>query len=484
MSDFYPDLFQGFKQKAQGEVLYRQLFELLRQGILAGRLKGGEKLPSSRDLASQLSVSRNTVKTAYEQLIAEGYIVSRQGAGSYVANLPEQLLPKSAYDATNPAHLPELSDHAQRFMQGINLYPGGRLLLQPAIPSLDTFPRKRWRSCLSAAADLESLHSQPNAGHRGLRQQIARHLSTFRGIQVSEEQILITSGSQQGSYMIASLLTGAGDSTLLEAPGFPGTEAVIRASGADVRHIGWQALQQGYLSEAARLLFITPSRNFPLGHTLPLDARLNILHWAEENNSWVVEDDYDSEFAVGAPVTALFALSQQQRVIYTGTFSRTMYPSLRLGYMVLPELLVPLFSKARRYMDGGLSVVPQVAMAQFMANGDYSRHIKKLRSLYQQRRQYLEYLLAQSSLKDLPVIDAGGGMHLVVKLPEGFDDQSLVEHLMVEGVGLRALSYYDQTESPVSGLVFGFTLDDEENIAKGVKIVERLFLEHIQAIAL
>lgn len=473
MADFYPDLFQSLSSDGQALPMYRRLFELFRLNILSGRLSGGEKLPSSRDLSHQLGVSRNTIKTAYEQLIAEGYVQSRQGAGSFVTELPAELLQPESKQSVSSDRLPELSEKAHRLLQSQSMYSPGRLLLQPAVPALSDFPRKRWKRCVSAAAENEALYSQPAEGHLPLRQQIARHLSAFRGMQVSPEQILITSGSQQGSYMIASLLTGQGDSVWIETPGYPGTEGVIRAAGAEVRHLHWQMLQQAKLPEQGRLLFITPSRNFPLGHTLPLSARLEVLHWAEQKNSWVVEDDYDSEFAVGSPVSALFALSREQRVIYTGTFSRTMYPGLRLGYMVLPEILVPLFRKARRFMDGGLSVVPQVAMARFMENGDYSRHIKKLRLLYQQQRLGLERLLAESDLKTLPIIDAGAGMHLVIKLPNDCDDQALVEHLVQQGVGARALSHYDQSCQPVRGLVLGFTLDDGVQMARGVQRVEQ-----------
>lgn len=477
------DLLNEFSQQREGEVLYQLLYRCLQQGILKGRLRGGERLPSSRELAAQLKVSRNTVRMAYDQLIAEGYVESHQGAGSFITSLPEQLIHSSVNNTRDGISPPVLSELAQRYVASSSLYAPGRMLLQPAVQPMDQFPRKRWRSCLSAAADADAMFGQPPAGLRLLREQIARHLSTFRGIQVSEEQILITSGSQQASFMLASMLCNPGDPVLLETPGYPGTEAVLTAAGACVTHINWQVLQDAQAlniclaDSEARALFITPSRNFPLGHTLPLEARLRILHWAAQNNRWIVEDDYDSEFAEGHPVSALFALDQGKRVIYTGTFSRTMFPALRLGYMVLPEALVPTFLKARRLMDGGLSAVAQAAMGHFMSQGDYSRHIRKMRQLYQERRSILEKLLADSALSHLPATDAGGGMHLVLALPDSVDDKALVRDLMAEGIGIRALSHYASGNTSLKGLVLGFALNNADEMQQGIDRVEAHYLK-------
>lgn len=237
------DLLNEFSQQREGEVLYQLLYRCLQQGILKGRLRGGERLPSSRELAAQLKVSRNTVRMAYDQLIAEGYVESHQGAGSFITSLPEQLIHSSVNNTRDGISPPVLSELAQRYVASSSLYAPGRMLLQPAVQPMDQFPRKRWRSCLSAAADADAMFGQPPAGLRLLREQIARHLSTFRGIQVSEEQILITSGSQQASFMLASMLCNPGDPVLLETPGYPGTEAVLTAAGACVTHINWQVLQ-------------------------------------------------------------------------------------------------------------------------------------------------------------------------------------------------------------------------------------------------
>ncbi|MCP4992992.1 MAG: PLP-dependent aminotransferase family protein [Gammaproteobacteria bacterium] len=459
-------------QKYQrGKALYRSLFEQIRDAILEGAIAGGVRLPSSRELAGEMSLSRNTVKAAYELLSAEGYITSSQGVGSFVVDLPDYLRLQKP-DKRPISVTPRLSGLALRVGDQTACYFEGSMLLQPAVPALDHFPRKKWRSCLGRAADRSALESQPLAGDRRLRKEIASYLAVQRGIQVDLDQIMVTSGSQQGLYFAASLLVEQGESLLLESPGFPGTEAVLRAAGANPKLLSWNQLQMGDLDEDAGLLCLTPSRNFPLGHALPLEARLSLLRWAEARDAWIIEDDYDSEFAAGAPITALYALSREQRVIYAGTFSRSMYPGLRLGYLVLPKSLVNVFIQARRLMDGGLSILPQVALADFMAQGMLSRHLRKMRKLYRMRRRVMEERMNRGLLSRLSQIDAGGGMHMVLQLPIGLDDVSIAKELAKQGVGVRPLSGYSLMSEALSGLVVGFAADDEIRMERGVSIME------------
>ncbi|WP_052063312.1 aminotransferase-like domain-containing protein [Nitrincola sp. A-D6] len=282
--------------------------------------------------------------------------------------------------------------------------------MQPAVPALDSFPLQQWKRCLNQSLSRHQLQHTPLAGDQLLRDELVKHLATRRGMQVDASQLLITSGSQQALHFVAELLLRPNDKVLVESPGYPGTAAVMRAAGAKVESISWQSLQQGLPTGLkAKCLCVTPSRNFPLGHTLTLQARLALLNWAEQQHCWIIEDDFDCEFATGQPITALYALSKEQRVIYTGTFSRTMFPSLRLGYLVLPRALVPGMLKLRGYQDGGLTRLPQHTLGKFMAEGYYSRHLKKMRQLYQQRREALLTAISASPLSALPVIDAGAG---------------------------------------------------------------------------
>lgn len=451
-------LFLDLAATDQTGPLYRRLFVALRQAILSSRIQGDSRLPSTRQLAGLLGISRNTVKGAYELLQAEGYLYSRRGAGCYVVPLPR--LQEGVYQPPPP----EGEGGAEPLRPAARSGASG--LLQCALPALDHFPYRQWQRALQSALSRSGLLAADPQGDERLRGEIARWLGLQRGMRVDADQVLITSGSQQGLYLIARQLLRVDDRVLLETPGFRGTENAMRAVGARVIPFHQQALERIDRLPAAKLLLVTPSRNFPLGHSLAADRRLALLNWAQETGAWLVEDDYDSEFAVGAAQSALFALDRQQRVIYAGTFSRTLFPGLRLGYLVLPRPLVASFVAARQVMDGGLSTLPQGALAAFMASGDYSRHLRRMKRLYCQRRETLEQLLAQSALAELPIIDAGGGMHLCLRLPEDCDDQQLVRALNVRGVGARPLSAMGAA-SP--GVILGFAADARPAMEEAIR---------------
>ncbi len=483
MSELLPGLMLESDNTSE-TTLYRQLFTQLQQLILQGRLPAGHRLPSSRALAAQLSISRNTVKTAYEMLTAEGYLQSQVGAGSFVTSLAPELLgaeflktqAEHTQGESGAAPLP-VSGYAEQFQTLRPLNSDQRLRMQPAIPALDQFPLNQWKRCLAMAASRIGLDSTPPQGNAQLREQITHFLFQQRGMEVSSEQILITSGSQQGSYMIAKLLTDPDDRVLLETPGFPGTAGAFATIGCKITPV---ALNDEIASlPEAKLICVTPSRNFPLGHTLGLPQRLALLQWAQQNRCWILEDDYDSEFSAGRAISSLFAMSASEQVIYTGTFSRTMFPGLRLGYIVLPPALVSLFAQARRYMDGGLSQVAQTAMAEFMAQGFFSQHLKKMRQHYQQRRECLIGLIQQSALAQYSCELMPGGMHLVLHLPDYYSDRALTRELIAQGYGIRALSGYDlktstDNQTPaLNGLVIGYCAETDAELKAGVQAIER-----------
>ncbi|SEG28756.1 MocR-like pyridoxine biosynthesis transcription factor PdxR [Marinobacterium lutimaris] len=441
---------------------YRRLFLALRQLILNHRIDGGTRLPATRSLASALKISRNTVKSAYELLQAEGYIYTRTGAGCFVAELP-----KAVQGGEPSVGMPQ----PERTQQGGWVSPGPGLL-QPGIPALDHFPYRRWQRAMQKSVSSAGLLAGDPQGDLRLRQEIVRWLGAQRGMPVDANQVLITSGSQQGIYLAANQLVRAGDRVLLERPGFPGSERVFKAVGAQIDYFHQQDLDGVDRLGKARLMLLTPSRNFPLGHTLSADRRLALLNWAQQNDLWLLEDDYDSEFAAGPALSAMYSLDAHERVIYAGTFSRTLFPGLRLGYLVLPLALVQGFLQTRRVIDGGLSLPAQIALAEFMACGDYGRHLRRMKRLYQQRRQVLERLIAASALDGLALVDAGGGMNLCLQLPASLNDQALEKLLALEGVSVRALSGYDPQQS--RGLVVGFTAQDRDAMSHGVAILERV----------
>jgi GntR family transcriptional regulator/MocR family aminotransferase len=451
------------------ETLYRWVFRSLELAIRKGELEAGFKLPPTRLLAEALGIARNTVKTAYEMLLSEGYIESRVGDGSYVAELPQDLIRPSNKNKKVGADLP-LSEYAQQYISLAPLNSDVRKALQPGIPALTEFPMGYWKRCLSFASSYKALESFPPAGDLKLREGIVDYLLKFRGIEADPEQVLITSGSQQAAFLTAQLLLNKGEKVIVETPGFPGTSGVFSSLGCHIEALNME--EDVTIASNARLINLTPSRNFPLGHTLSLSQRLKAVQWAEQNNSWVLEDDYDSEFAEGHPVSALLSICESDRVIYTGTFSRSMFPALRLGYMVLPPKLVNVFTRARRYMDGGLSQVVQVAMAEFMGQGYYARHLKKMRKFYGEREKLIHNLIRSTRLNELAILSAPGGMHLVIELPDNIEDQCLVRSLNKEGLGVRALSGYTQLGSRLNGLVIGYCADSEVELEAGIRLID------------
>lgn len=470
-----PSLIQKIKTlpRESGESDYRLLFRHFQRLILQGHLTGGSRLPASRALAAELKIARNTVKTAYEILIAEGFVETRVGAGSYVVDLSDKLLQKEvdSVDPKRPAPI-HLTDYAKQLLALPKLNPTNSLQLQPGVPLLQEFPLNQWKRSLNQATVNASLNASPPAGELRLREQIRHLLLHTRGIEVTSEQILITSGSQQAAFMVAQLLTNVGETVLVETPGFPGTSGVLKAAGCQIKTV--DLYKQGALPDG-RMINITPSRNFPLGHTLPLERRLEVIHWAETHNSWILEDDYDSEFAAGHPVSALFAISKTERVIYTGTFSRTMFPGLRLGYLVLPQTLVPLFTQARRLFDGTLSVPAQLATAIFIERGYYSRHLKRMREFYKQRQEEILQCISESPLAELPLLSDEGGMHIVLGLPQKIPDHELVSRLAEAGLGIRALSSYALGHKELNGLVIGCNYRNRPDLKKAFALLRSCF---------
>lgn len=473
------ELFLPFLQADTQTPRYQQLFRAFQQAILNGTLPTGTRLPASRPLAQALKLSRNTVKTAFEMLLAEGYIETRHGAGSYVSGrLPDARCtqPSALQQNNRNSAEPPLSRLAQRLQQMPDRNPPSNgQLLQTARPCLQSFPWSQWQRHVTAAARQMKHHvSSAPAGNRLLREQVADYLQVVRGLSCTPEQIIICAGSQQAVYMALRLLLNEGDPILVEDPGYQGIEGALIATGA--RKIAVPADSDGFQLDAglaqcpeARVAMVTPSRNYPMGYTLSLARRLELIRWATDCSGWILEDDYDSEFRFdGPPLTALQGLGGEHRVIYTGTFSRILHPSIRLGYLVLPPTLVELFNNARRYLDGGLPQLPQQALATFMASGQFASHVRRMRKLYQQRRDHLHQRIMQQHGHLLSRVEADGGMHSVYLLPEGLDDQQIADQAGGLNLGIRALSRFYSQPSPPQGLVIGFAGYDEQQIDQGL----------------
>ncbi|WP_033068598.1 PLP-dependent aminotransferase family protein [Thalassospira australica] len=458
---------------------YRRLYHGIRSAILDGRLHPGERLPASRDLAKSLGVSRNTVVTSFDLLTSEGYLETRVGAGSFVArSLPDRDMQTSTHRiATQQAHsdqrLLRLSQSAKRMLNYQRRFPRFRVArpFNPATPDLDGFPFDLWARLLRRswrAPDLDLTIPDDPLGLALLRDEIAKWLRQSRGVNCDANQVMIVSGAQQALDLTARALVDPGDIIATEDPGYEGIRGVLAASGGVVHPItvdedGLNVDRLSQTPSPARIVVTTPSRNYPLGKTLSLARRLALLQWAEETDAWIVEDDYDSDYRYdGPPLSSLQGLDTNNRVIYVGTFSRVMFPGIRLGYLVLPPALVPAFRGIRGFADGVPGPTAQAALGAFFAEGHFGSHIRKMRVQYAERRAHLIELISSSADDLLSVMPSDGGLHLCVRLIAGHDDVLMQEKLIKAGLDCRALSSYYHNKDDKNrqnlpqGLVLGF----------------------------
>ncbi len=475
--------------------LFRQVYQRIRELILDGTLARGARLPSTRALATDLALSRNTVMVAVEQLVAEGYLVSRVGDGTYVAvDIPEDWetphRPAARELQVDPA-TPRLSRRGERILAT----PIGRdsTEVRPfavGMPALDEFPWATWnRLWMRRSRDLDRRHlcyGDP-AGYRPLREAIAAYLTAGRGVICDADQVIVVSSSQQALDIASRVLIDPGDAAWLEDPGYLGARGALVAAGAEIVPVpvdeeGLQVQEGRRLASEARLVSVTPSHQFPAGVTMSLARRVELLDWAEEHDAWILEDDYDSEFRfVGAPLAALQGLDRAGRVIYIGTFTKVVYPSLRLAYVVAPRGLVKALVAARAFVDRHSPTLPQVVLSDFMAGGHFASHIRRMRSIYRDRRQSLLDALEQRLGKLLAIRSHPAGMHLVVELPAGVDDLAVARRAAERGIEISPLSRYYLGESR-SGLLIGYSAVTPEEIVDGVdvlaEVIESAILSH------
>ncbi|GAA4738378.1 PLP-dependent aminotransferase family protein [Nocardioides endophyticus] len=477
----------------QPEPVYRQLYEQIRSSILAGQLPAGTRLPASRQLALENGVSRNTVLAAFEQLHAEGYIEGRHGSGTYVARtLPDRMLRATRSPAIETDHYPSSSKEARLSARGRALAEAPRMPVSDlpetvfngtafriGLPALDQFPSVTWGRIHASRSRQQGralMQYNDPAGYRPLREEIASYLAVARGIRCVPEQVIVTSGSQQALELCARILLDPDDPAWLEDPGYLGARAALISAGArivpvpvDERGID---VSEGIAGEpAARLAVVTPSHQFPLGVTLSLDRRLKLLEWAARSDAWVIEDDYDCEFRYqGRPLAALQAIDGQRRVIYVGTFSKTMFPGLRLGYLVAPTALADAFVGAHMGTDVHRSALDQAAMADFMMGGHFLRHVRRMRTLYKERQRVLVDCV-RSLRPDLVVRPAEGGLHVLGRLATGYDDQVVAQAAADRGIHAWPLSIHAMANTQPPAILLGYAGIREVDIPYGVKLL-------------
>ncbi|MBN9324338.1 MAG: PLP-dependent aminotransferase family protein [Delftia acidovorans] len=441
----------------------RQLIQRLKQAILAGRLPAGDRLPASRALSEDLGVSRNTVLIAYEQLAAEGYVVAdRQGTRVAAVSTHSTA---AAEAAAPPPCAPRTARRLDRIAPTRHAIDRS-LPLTPGTPALDRFPLPAWRRSqdralrLPASATLD--YGDP-AGEPALRQAIAQHLRISRGVRCDASRIIVTEGAQGALDLCVQLLSNPGDHAWLEEPGYRGAKSAfaggdlcvstlrVDADGAAIAPGLWD-------SHPPRLIQITPSHQYPTGAVLSVARRLDLLERARRAGAWIIEDDYDSEFRhQGTPIAAMQGQVPDAPVLYVGTFSKTMFPALRLGFVVLPQALAASAATAVQEMLRGGHRLEQLALADFMDSGQFSRHLGRMRRLYRERQAALREALATQLGVEHEVLGGHGGLHLTVRLPPDLSDRAIVEQARRAGMNPGALSSFALAPLPQdNGLVIGY----------------------------
>ena len=476
------------------KVLYQQIYAHLRDAILGGRLEAGAKLPSTRALASELGVSRRTVLVAYDQLIAEGYIVGEGGSGTRVAALPalEPVPePQRGVGGRAPA---QLSAYGEQIAETSPLPPPTWTLQKYAlrydfnygIPALEPFPRDVWRrlfsNCVNRASTLGFAYGAPE-GYPALREAIARYLQSARAVECDASRVLVVGGSQQALDLTARVLLNPGDGVVIEEPHYQSAREVFDTLGARLIPVpvDGDGLDVSLLPQrpgVARLVYVTPSHQFPTGATMPLARRIALLEWAERVGAYVLEDDYDSEFRYGdRPIPAVQGLDRADRVAYMGTFSKVLFPALRLGYLVLPPALVQPFAAAKWLADRHTSTIDQQVVAEFIDAGHFDRHRRRARAQAERRQQALIEALDEHFGDRVEISGASAGLHKLVwfnDIPRSRLD-GLIDRAAQTGVGVYSVAPYFIRPPRRAGLVMGYASMPEPEIRAGIGLLAETF---------
>jgi len=487
--------------------LHKQLYDELRAAILTGRLKPGERVPSTRGLSQSLGVSRATVTQSYEQLLSEGYLRSSTGSGTFVGcELPDELLKTKPVEKSSPAAKPqeearriELSRYGSSIADSNPFEPPepeAPINFRTGCPALDEFPLQQWRRLMIKhyrakddsmldVKDCVTLDYAPDSqGYKPLREAIAGYLRHARAVKCDADQVVIVNGAQQAVDLIAKLLIDRGDQVAIENPGYLGARRVFMAHGAEL--LPAPVDESGIVVDALtskskgglKLVYVTPSHQFPTGVTLTLARRLDLLCWAEKTGAMIVEDDYDSEFRFGSrPIPSLQGLANGDSVIYVGTFSKVLFPSLRIGYLVAAPSLARVFARAKWLADRQTPAVEQRVLADFINEGYLERHLRRMRTLYGARRQTLVRAFETYFGDRVTILGGNAGMHLMIRLRSGLDDDEIERRARASGVGLvSARPYYLCGGRPnnVGEFVLGYAGLSERRIREGVRRLAKI----------
>ena len=454
----------------------RVLYQRLREAIVSGHLAPGTRLPASRSLAASLKIARNTVLFAYEQLVAEGCLLAdRQGTRVALLAAPP-VAPSSRGD--EPAGPLQFSTRAAAALQLEPAREAAALPFAPGTPDYGAFPFRSWRACLERAwrdAGWRQLGYAAHGGDPALREALAGHLTTVRGLPVDAGQIVITSGTQAALDLCARLLADHGDTVWAENPGYLAARVAFGLAGLRVHDVpvdneGLAASEDDWRGHPPRLIMITPSHQYPTGRVMSLPRRQALIERARQSGAWIIEDDYDSEFRRAGPAPpALFGLQTDAPVVYVGTFSKTLYPGLRLGYLVLPHAIASDFARAASQATRAGQGIDQRALADFIQRGYYTAHLRRMRARYAARQAALRAALKEAFGPSVPLSGGEAGLHLVLWLPSGIRDTEVAQRAAELGLGVRALGSYSRAPMRCNGLVLGYGNLDEGMLAEAVR---------------
>ena len=458
---------------------HRRIYEAIRQAITDRILISGTRLPSTRSLSQDLSVSRNTILAAFEQLLDEGYVAAQTGSGTYVAyNQPDGFAKKPvSLGATEPLKLQDDIGLSRRGMAAAGSLNRQSHEVQPFTPGEDDysqFPTMLWRRLLNRqwrAPDPSLLDYGHSGGYLPLRLAIADYLRVSRAVNLTVDQVLITAGTQQSIDLCARLLTDHGDRAWIENPCYWAARRVLEVNGLQLHPVSVDKEGLAPTTEDFRatpkLIYTTPSHQYPKGMVMSYGRRRLLLDYAESRKAWIIEDDYDSEFRFeGRPISSLQGMDQNDRVLYMGTFSKVMYPGIRLGYLVVPPNLVASFKSGLYELQRPGQVVIQAALADFIEEGHFASHIRRLRQTYAERRKLLQKSLASVAEVGARLSPVDSGLHLVVEFDEEVDDVRVAALAAEHRLRVSPLSYYGIGEKREKGLIIGYAYAATESISK------------------
>jgi GntR family transcriptional regulator / MocR family aminotransferase len=462
------------------EPMHRQIYGTLRRYILEGRIRAQTLLPSTRTLAKDLKVGRNTVIAAYDQLFAEGFLESRPGLGTWVAPVLER---GPAFPVKTRCSSQRLSRRGRLMAGGPQLpHRTGLISLRPGEPESASFPFSTWSSLLtrnSRSRDENLLNYTSFGGHAGLRETIAGNVCLSRGITCAPEQVIVVTGAQAALDLVSRILLDEGDHAWLEEPGYQGATGALLAAGARLAPL--KVSRQGWRLDdpdlpVPRLIYVTPSCQWPFGITMRIEERLRLLDIAERSDAWIVEDDYDGDYYFhGKPIPALRALDHADRVIYIGTFGKTLIPAVRIGYLVVPKELVDPFEQAVSISGQFAPLLLQATVNDFIKQGYFATHLRRMRRLYAGRQATFLQLCREHLGDWLSVAENDCGMQLLATFKQPFRDDEVVAAARKEGLDVHAVSTTYHLTEPEHGLMLGYAALDEHKARRAVAALHAAF---------